>query len=83
MSLFGPPNVEKMKDKRDVEGLVKALGYKEDVRVREAAARALLEIGTPGVEPLNAALRDGDETVRRMAAEALGKIGHGRALSSR
>jgi hypothetical protein len=27
MGLFGPPDVEKMKAKGDVKGLIKALGY--------------------------------------------------------
>jgi hypothetical protein len=40
MSLFGPPNVEKMKANRDVEGLVKALGYQKDTNVRKEAAGA-------------------------------------------
>jgi len=29
MPLFGPPNVEKLKAKRDVKGLIKALGYQK------------------------------------------------------
>jgi HEAT repeat protein len=30
MALFGPPNVEKLEQRRDIEGLVKALEYKKD-----------------------------------------------------
>jgi HEAT repeat protein len=43
--LFGPPNIEKMRARRDVKGLIKALGYKKDTDVREAAAEALDELG--------------------------------------
>ena len=57
MSLFGHPNVEEMKAKRDVKGLIKALTYQNYAAVREDAAKALGEIGNPrAVEPLAAAL---------------------------
>lgn len=76
MFLFGPPDVEKMKARRDVKGLTNALGYQKDKYVRKAAARALGEIGDArAVEPLFAALKDSDIDVRINAAEALGKIG--------
>jgi len=45
MGIFGPPNVEKMKAKKDVVGLIKALGYQKDSGVRTAAAEALKELG--------------------------------------
>ena len=75
MFLFGPPNVEKMKARRDVNGLIKALRYRKDKGVRQAAAEALVKIGAPAVEPLIAALKDESFSVRQAAAEALGKIG--------
>jgi len=123
--LFGPPNVEKLQAKGNVKGLIKALGYKKDedvreaaakalgeigdaravepliaaslqdkgsvgdvkygfsgvsYRVRPAAAKALVSIGVPAVQPLIAALGDGDEDVRRAAAGALGQIGDPRAV---
>ena len=40
MPLFGPPNIEKLKEKRDVEGLIKALRHK-DAKIRCDAAEAL------------------------------------------
>ena len=81
MFLFGPPNVEKMKARRNVNGLIKALGYKKDWEVRWDAARALGEIKDPrAVEPLSAALKDERFSVRQAAAEALGKIGNARAV---
>jgi len=80
MGLFGPPNVEKLKEKRDLKGLIKALRYKRDGVVRQTAAEVLGEIGDArAVEPLLAALRDEDSDVREAAAEALGKIGDARA----
>ncbi len=80
MFLFGPPNVEKMQARRDVQGLIKVLGYKKDDKVRQAAAEALVKIGAPAVEPLIAALQDKNKDVRRAAAEALGKIRDTRAV---
>jgi HEAT repeat protein len=92
MSLFGSPDIQKMKAKRDVKGLIKALNYKNDHIQREAAL-ALGEIGDKqAVEPLIAALKDtipykgsysyevGITGVRSHAAKALGKIGDPRAV---
>jgi HEAT repeat protein len=70
MGLFGFPNVEKLKNKGNVEGLIKALSYEKDIFVRREAAYAL-----GAVEPLCAALNDSDGNVRARAAEALVKIG--------
>jgi HEAT repeat protein len=81
MFLFGPPNVEKMKARRDVKGLIKALGYKKDEYVRRYTARALGEIKDPrAVEPLIAALKDAEWIVREAAAYALGEIKDPRAV---
>jgi len=40
MPLFAPPNVEELKAKRDVLGLIKPLEYQQDWRVRTSAAEA-------------------------------------------
>jgi HEAT repeat protein len=73
MGLFGPPNIEKMKAKRDVEGLIKALANREDredYRLPLMAARALGQIGDAhAVEPLIAALKD---IIWEVRAEAQG-----------
>ena len=72
MSLFGPPNVDKMAAKRNVEGLIKALGYRKDASVRNAAADALRRIGDArAVEPFSAALKGFVTLVREAAAKAL------------
>jgi HEAT repeat protein len=78
MGLFGPPNIEKLKTRRDVQGLIRALTYKKDPSVRAAAAAALGEIGQPSaIEPLITALLDvaGEAVVHNAAHSALVKIG--------
>jgi hypothetical protein len=80
MGLFGPPNVENMKAKGDVQGLIKAMSYQKDVDVRVAAARALGQIGDArAVEPLIEILNDRQGSAS-LAAIALGKIGDSRAV---
>ena len=57
MPLFGSPNIEKLKSKRDVKGLIKALGYLKNANIRFKAAQYLGNIADPrAVEPLIAAL---------------------------
>ena len=78
---FGKPNVQKLKEKRDVEGLIKALGYEKKRFVRVEAAKALGKIGdSRAVGPLISALSNNDYYVRWEAAKALGKIGDSRAV---
>jgi len=80
MPLFGPPDIEKMKQKRNIRGLVKALKhFNADIRCE--AAKALGAIGdTRAVDPLIAALQDKSAYVRCDAAGALGAIGDARAV---
>jgi HEAT repeat protein len=78
---FGTPDVQKMEEKEDVKGLIKALGYEKESDVRESAAEALGAIGdSRAVEPLIKALNDADSDVRESAAVGLGKIGDSRAV---
>ena len=80
MALFGPPNIDKLQARRDVDKLIKALRYK-DASMRKSAARALGEIGDArAVEPLLSTLKDQDKGVRGWSADALGKIGDARAV---
>lgn len=79
---FGKPDVEKMKSKVDIKGLLKALSYENDPAVRRSAAVALgllalhlvpsLQIGdVSALDGLINALRDSDESVRYAAVVAL------------
>jgi len=81
LGLFGSPSVEKLKNKGNVEGLIKALGFEKDASIRQAAAQALGEIDdAQSVEPLISTLKDSDIKVRQFAASALGQIGDPRAV---
>lgn len=80
MPLFGPPNVDKLKRKRDVKGLVKALGHR-DAYVAAMAERALRELGDArALEPLAGALHHTSPTVRRKAATLMGELRDSRAV---
>jgi HEAT repeat protein len=75
MPLFGPPNIGQMEARRDVQGLIKALGFK-DAAIRRAAAEALAPLKDPdAVEPLAVLLDDESVAVRRAAAAALAERG--------
>jgi len=82
MPLFGPPDVDKLQAKRDIPGLIKALGYEKDPGVCSRAARALGRIGDPALEPLARALHDRKHRGRLYAAGVLGQIGGTRASES-
>jgi HEAT repeat protein len=76
MPLFGPPDVEKLKARKDIRGLTGALGYQKDPSIRCSAARALGELKAYEVfKPLVNALKDSDVNVRRVSAAALGDFG--------
>jgi HEAT repeat protein len=65
-----------MKETRDIDGLIKALGYEKDILVRRNAAQALGAIGdSRAVEPLTRTLSDVNRYVRRDAMDALDKLG--------
>ena len=79
--LLGAPDVEKLKAKRDIKGLLKALDYEKSASLRRAAADALGELqDTQAVEPLLAAMDDSEVEVRQAAIKALGRIGDLRAV---
>ena len=80
--LFGPPNVEKLEAKRNVQGLINVLSYQMRDNVRQAAAEALGGLkDARAIEPLIvAALNDSDRQVREAAAKALGQIGDPQAV---
>jgi HEAT repeat protein len=76
--LFGPPNIEKLKAKKDVGGLIKALAYYEE-SVAIDAAKALGDLrDRRAVEPLLSIVKGGRDTnyhLRAAAAMALIDIG--------
>jgi len=84
MPLFGPPNIEKLKQKGDVGALIKALEHKH-LSVQTDAVLALGEIGAArAVEPLITVLRLDSgvtrigaafRTLDEATAAAFGKIG--------
>ena len=80
MSLFGPPDVAKLKANGDVKGLIKALGYEKDPDVCKAAEQAFAEIGAPAVEPLIDAVKHERHSIRLRAAAALAWTGDARAV---
>ncbi len=81
MGIFGPPDVEKMKARRNVKGLIKALSYRNDWGVRVSAVRTLGKFGdSRAVESLIATLNDANRFVCAASAEALGEIGDVRAV---
>jgi len=86
IQFFRPPDIEKLKAKGNIQGLIRALGYKKDWAIRVAAAEALVRIGGEAiktmetnkqiaVEPLVAALNDADYFLRGDVADALDKLG--------
>lgn len=80
---FGKPDVKDMEQKKDVDGLIKALEYEKDVQVRREAAYILGKIGNASaVVHLIKALEDPDSYVRRQAADSLGNIGDAGAVAS-
>ena len=74
------PNVEKLKARWDVEGLIKALNHR-DYKVRTKAAEALGEMkAKEAVNALIKALKDENSEVRKAATYALGRIGDEKAI---
>jgi hypothetical protein len=79
MGLF-KPNIEKLKQKRDVPKLISALND-SDSNIREKAAEALGVINDQqAVEPLIKALNDGEGPVVERAATALAVLGDKRSI---
>jgi HEAT repeat protein len=92
MPLFGTPDVDKLKTKKDVKGLVKLLGHK-NAEIRRDAVTALGRIIGPfssldagsssaALDALARALGDQDAKVSSAAAAALGRSKDERAILS-
>ena len=75
MPLFGKPDVKKLAEKGDVNGLVKAL---KDDATRQAAGDALVKLGAPAVDPLIQILKK--DGFNHTIVDILGQIGDRRAV---
>mgnify|MGYP001070573328 CR=1 FL=1 len=76
MSSSKSPNIQKLKQKKNVRALIKALRYKKSEFIPVDAAYALGEIGNQmAVPPLIERLQDDSKSVRRAAISALGHLG--------
>jgi len=75
------PNIEKLAERKDREGLVRALEYRKDAAVRKAAVKALASLGDrAALEPLVRTLKDEDKGVRYDAVEAIYRLGGAEAV---
>lgn len=84
MSLFGPPDITKLKEKGKVKDLIKALDYEKDNQIRINAVNALSDLKCEeAVEPVCRILNELsglDIDLSLSCALALGKIGDAKAL---
>jgi HEAT repeat protein len=85
MSIFGPPNIEKMKARRDVEGLIKALTYNHSrIKVvkdqKPATGIGMTLDATMNEHRKRRAVLAELAEISEEAAEALGEIGDARAV---
>jgi hypothetical protein len=68
-------NMEKLAEKKDVKGLIKAISNRKDSGIRLAAASALGEMaGAEMIRPLQKALLDTNTRVRAAARDALNRL---------
>ncbi len=86
MFLFGPPNIEKLKAKNDIKGLVQAIQYKKDISIPRQAVRALGELNdTNAVEALIdffiAGDDQGDPFLQILTLEAFGHLANPRGIN--
>ncbi len=68
-----PPDIDQLKQHKDIHGLIQALTYK-DLDIQWRAAEALGEMGTDGTKHLLVALQSRNKHVRLGVMEALGEI---------
>jgi HEAT repeat protein len=80
MGLFGSPNIQKLKNKIDISGLIKLFDH-QDYLIRVEAAEALAELSdVRALDALIQTMQDESKQVRRAVAEALGNLGDLRAV---
>jgi len=68
------PNIEELKKKKDIPGLIKAMGH-DDFDVRTYASVALVDMGEKPLKPLIRALEEKNDTLRWGAIFVLSKMG--------
>jgi HEAT repeat protein len=77
MTLFGPPDIARLKEKRKIKELIKALDYAKDNQVRIRAVNALSELKCNEAIPvLIDTLKDKNPVVSRSAADGLADLGY-------
>jgi len=80
-SLFGPPDVDKLEQTRNIEGLIRALEYEKSSVIQVSAARVLAKFKDTRCVPwLIKMLKSENISVRMASVKALGDIGDPRAL---
>ena len=73
--MFGPPDVNRLQAKGDVQGLIKALSYEKDWHVRKASAEALAATDSAdSFQALVRAVEDPNSDVRQAVAQTLGAL---------
>lgn len=83
MSLFGPPDIEKLRAKNNIDGLIKALSYTKDPSITPKAISALGATKNPkAVDAIISVLAQDDPNLRALAIEELGGMGDLRAYES-
>lgn len=81
MALFGPPDVKKLTEKKNVKGLTRAL-LNNDPNIRKAVIEALGTIDDPiVVEIIAQSLGDPDDSVQSSAVEALARISNSSTIA--
>jgi len=73
MGLFGPPDVKKLTAKRDLKGLIKAVGH-SDSSVSGQAIEALKRLGDAPIDVLLDELRSPNKGVRTSASTVLERL---------
>ena len=74
--LLGHPDIDKLKTKRDIQGLIRALRNQKDAGLQKAAAEALGQMrDSLAVGPLINTFQNGNEDMRKTCIDALVKIG--------
>ena len=77
--IFGPPDIERLREQHAIQKLIRALNHKDD-EVAWHAMEALTDIGQPAVELLCDAIQNKHIKIRRGVIEVLGNLGDKRAV---